>query len=91
MEKVSGTSVESFFQRHVAAPAHMRRSSFLYLKISSERFGPQMPPTGALPSDQIEIIRRWIDEGAEWPDALAGSDAPPVPTPPLMTAVPLAL
>jgi ankyrin repeat protein len=62
-------------------------SSFLYLKISSSRFGPQMPPTGALPSEQIEIIRRWIDEGAEWPDALAGSDAPRVPTPPLMTAV----
>jgi ankyrin repeat protein len=63
------------------------RSSFLYLKISSSQFGPQMPPTGPLPADQIEIIRRWIDEGADWPDALAGSDAPPVPTPPLMTAV----
>ena len=63
------------------------RSSVLYIKISSTQFGPQMPPTGALSSDQIEIIRRWIDEGAEWPDALAGSDAPPVPTPPLMSAV----
>src|SRR5689334_14545448 len=63
------------------------RSSLLYIKVSSSRFGAQMPPTGVLPSDQIETIRRWIDEGAEWPDALAGSDAPPVPTPPLMTAV----
>jgi ankyrin repeat protein len=63
------------------------RSSVLYIKINSTQFGPQMPPTGPLRPDQIDVIRRWIDEGAEWPDALAGSDAPPVPTPPLMTAV----
>jgi hypothetical protein len=23
----------------------------------------------SLPADQIEIIRRWIDQGADWPDA----------------------
>jgi mono/diheme cytochrome c family protein len=62
------------------------RSSFLYIKISSSQFGPQMPPTGPLRPEQIEIIRRWIDDGAEWPDALAG-DAPALATPPLMTAV----
>jgi ankyrin repeat protein len=62
------------------------RSSTLYIKISSSRFGPQMPPSGPLRPEQIEIIKRWIDEGAEWPDALAG-DAPVVATPPLMTAV----
>jgi ankyrin repeat protein len=62
------------------------RSSFLYIKISSSQFGPQMPPTGPLRPEQIEIIRRWIDDGAEWPDALAG-DAPALATPPLMSAV----
>ncbi|HZW75431.1 MAG TPA: ankyrin repeat domain-containing protein, partial [Caldimonas sp.] len=45
-----------------------------------------MPPTGALAPEQVEIIKNWIDQGADWPDALAG-DAPPRPTPPLMRAV----
>ena len=62
------------------------RSSILYIKISSSGFGPQMPPTGPLPPEQIDIIKRWIDEGAEWPDVLAG-ETPPAATPPLMTAV----
>ena len=48
------------------------KSSVLYIKISSSRFGPQMPPTGPLRPEQVDIIRRWIDAGAEWPDALAG-------------------
>jgi hypothetical protein len=31
----------------------------------------QMPPTGALRPEQIELIKQWIDEGADWPDSLA--------------------
>ncbi len=27
-----------------------------------------MPPTGALQPEQIDIIKRWIDEGVRWPD-----------------------
>ena len=38
--------------------------------IGSE-FGPQMPPTGALAPEEIAVLKRWIDEGAQWPDALA--------------------
>ncbi len=30
-----------------------------------------MPPTGSLRSDLIDTIKTWIDQGAEWPDALA--------------------
>jgi ankyrin repeat protein len=63
------------------------RSSVLYIKISSSQFGPQMPPTGPLSSEQIDIIKRWIDQGAEWPDALAGESTTPVPTPRLMASV----
>ena len=62
------------------------RSSILYIKISSAEFGPQMPPTGPLRPEQIATIKRWIDEGAEWPDALDG-EAPKIATPPLMMAV----
>jgi hypothetical protein len=38
----------------------------------------QMPPTGALSPEQIQIIKAWIDQGAEWPDSLANeADARP--------------
>jgi ankyrin repeat protein len=30
-----------------------------------------MPPTGALKPEQIAIIKAWIEQGAEWPDALS--------------------
>ena len=53
----------------------------LFLKISGTSLGTQMPPTGALKAEQIAILKRWIDEGANWPDALAG-DAPVAPPDP---------
>src|SRR6185503_4408579 len=34
-----------------------------------------------LTPQQIEIIRQWIDEGAEWPDELSGDTPPPAPDP----------
>jgi ankyrin repeat protein len=60
-------------------------ASHLYRRLAGLEH-PQMPPTGALKPDQIETIKNWIDQGAEWPDELAG-DVPPRPTPPLMRAV----
>lgn len=52
--------------------ARSSQSSPLYHRISGNQRGPQMPPTGALLPEQIETLRRWIDEGAAWPDDLAG-------------------
>jgi mono/diheme cytochrome c family protein len=49
--------------------------SRLYLKLIGTAPGLQMPPTGALGAEEINLIKTWIDQGAEWPDALAG-DAP---------------
>jgi ankyrin repeat protein/mono/diheme cytochrome c family protein len=46
-------------------------SSRLYHRVIGNEFGPQMPPTGALAPEEIAVLKRWIDEGAEWPDALA--------------------
>jgi ankyrin repeat protein len=46
--------------------------SRLYLKLVGSEFGPQMPPTGPLKSDQINVIKAWIDQGAEWPDDASG-------------------
>lgn len=56
-------------------------ASVMYLRLTSEQFGPQMPPTGPLDDDQIAVIKRWIDQGAKWPDELAGETPPPIPDP----------
>ena len=56
-------------------------ASRLYLRISGTQRGTQMPPTGALKDEQIALLKAWIDEGAEWPDALSG-DVAPVPADP---------
>jgi ankyrin repeat protein len=53
-------------------------TSRMYLKLLGPRFGQQMPPAGPLAPEQIDTIKRWIDEGAEWPDEVAG-EAPPAP------------
>ena len=54
-------------------------NSFLFHRISSADFGIQMPPTGALKPEQIDTIKRWIEQGAEWPDALANeTELPPI-------------
>jgi ankyrin repeat protein len=53
--------------------------SRLYQKLIGNQYGPQMPLTGPLSQAQIDIIKTWIDQGAEWPDELSGDVAPPPP------------
>ena len=55
--------------------------SRLYLKLISTKFGGRMPPTGPLSPEQISLIKAWIDQGAAWPDDLAGEKAPTSPDP----------
>jgi len=55
--------------------------SRLYLKLISTKFGARMPPTGPLDPEQIGLIKMWIDQGAEWPDDLAGEKPPTTPDP----------
>lgn len=63
-------------------------ASRLYLRLSGPSvFGPQMPPTGALPPEQIATIKTWIDQGAEWPDAVANDVDPPPPHPGAMRII----
>jgi ankyrin repeat protein len=53
-------------------------NSLLYHRISGNDFGLQMPPTGPLRPEQIQTIKTWIDQGADWPDTLANEvDLPP--------------
>ena len=54
-------------------------NSFLYHRISGNAYGMQMPPTGPLRPEQINIIKTWIDQGADWPDSLANeAEFPPL-------------
>jgi ankyrin repeat protein len=54
-------------------------NSFLFHRITRTTFGIQMPPTGPLRPEQIDIIKRWIDQGADWPDSLANeAELPPL-------------
>jgi ankyrin repeat protein len=54
-------------------------NSFLYHRLVGSEFGLQMPPTGALHAEQIQIIKAWIEQGAEWPDSLANEvELPPL-------------
>ena len=59
-------------------------NSFLYEKIAGNGNGLRMPPTGPLSKEQIDTIKAWIDQGAEWPDELAG-ERPRVPPDPAVT------
>ncbi|HEX5109590.1 MAG TPA: ankyrin repeat domain-containing protein [Vicinamibacterales bacterium] len=56
-------------------------SSRLYIRVSGNQAGPQMPPTGALRPEEIDAIRAWIDQGADWPDELAGEAPSPARDP----------
>ena len=52
--------------------------SLLIQRISGSELGLRMPPTGALPDREIEVLRAWIDQGAKWPhDGPADETATP--------------
>ena len=59
-------------------------TSRLYRRVAGGEAGLQMPPTGALRPEEITTIKAWIDQGAEWPDELAG-ETPSPPENPLAT------
>ncbi|HEX3372586.1 MAG TPA: ankyrin repeat domain-containing protein [Edaphobacter sp.] len=53
-------------------------NSFVYHRVTGTEFGAQMPPTGDLRPEEVATIKNWIDQGAEWPDALSNEvDLPP--------------
>jgi ankyrin repeat protein len=59
------------------APIVPRNSavSSLYLRLSGTGLtgpGGVMPPTGRLSDSEIAVFKNWIDQGAEWPDDVAG-------------------
>jgi ankyrin repeat protein/mono/diheme cytochrome c family protein len=49
--------------------------SKLIKRITGPEAGVQMPPTGVLPQHQIDVLRAWIDAGADMPGRAAESAA----------------
>ncbi len=56
-------------------------ASPVYRRLTGEGGVAQMPPQSPLSAEQISLIKTWIDQGADWPDALSGDvvSAPPDP------------
>jgi mono/diheme cytochrome c family protein len=59
----------------VIVPGKASESS-LYMRLVSDDADERMPQKAPRLSEaQIDVLRRWIDEGAKWPDSAAGSEA----------------
>jgi hypothetical protein len=56
-------------------------ASRLYIRLTGDSLGTQMPPEEPLSSEQIKVIKDWIDQGAVWPDAVSGETPAPPPDP----------
>ena len=69
----------------VIVPGHASDSKLIQRLIGSDA-GLQMPPTGALPPDEIEILRAWIDSGADMPGRAAETVIVDRPTEPRVQA-----
>ena len=68
------SALKAFSRRVVPGSSE---NSMLYHRLIGE-FGQPMPPDGGLKANQIATIKAWIDQGAEWPDALSNEvDLPP--------------
>jgi len=51
---------------HFAVVAGHPEASEVYQRISSSDPDARMPPEEALSKDEIDVIKRWIEQGAEW-------------------------
>jgi ankyrin repeat protein len=70
------SSAFSGLVRHNIVPGSSRTSR-VYTRVLNGQTGMRMPPNDELSNGEIELLRRWIDEGAVWPDALANESPPP--------------
>ncbi|MYD84908.1 MAG: hypothetical protein F4Y14_01175, partial [Acidobacteria bacterium] len=67
------------FLDRVVVPGDAEASA-LYERLTTEDPIRKMPPAGmSLSDEQIDLVRRWIDGGAEMGTALADADVPAIP------------
>lgn len=50
-------------------------ASPLYQRIAGIGAGARMPMGGKLPTGEIALIKRWIEQGAKWPESEANAEA----------------
>jgi formylglycine-generating enzyme required for sulfatase activity len=63
----------------IVTPGDPDKSS-LYLSLMLPKGNPKaMPPAGPLPDEQKELVRRWIAEGAKWPEGFEFGAPRPAP------------
>lgn len=56
-----------------SGPAVVAGDSEASLLLAAVRYdGYEMPPSGPLPAEHVEVLRQWIDAGAPWPGASPG-------------------
>ncbi len=72
---VSAADVEA---SEVVVPGEPEESRLLEVVLSSGKGGkPKMPKEGqALSVEQVTVLRRWIEQGARWPDGMVLKEAP---------------
>jgi len=75
----TGAATRCAEERFLISDRATAAGSRLYMRLTGGEYGLQMPPTGPLSAGEINIIKKWIDQGAEWPDALSGETPPPPP------------
>ena len=81
-DRVSFESAELAFVRNVAGQSVIvpgkPEESFMVIALETPQIHEKaMPLVGPRPNvDEIELIRRWIAEGAEWPKGAAGKIEP---------------
>jgi hypothetical protein len=60
----------------VIGPGNAEGSKLYHRLIGTSTEG-RMPPTAPLASEKVAVIKAWIDQGADWPDELAGNAVSP--------------
>ena len=68
-----------------AAVPGKSKESLLVLAIRHGKEGYEMPPTGKMKDEQIEVLVKWVDDGLAFPPDLLGSDNPIAPAKPKIT------
>jgi ankyrin repeat protein len=79
------SALKAFSRRVVPGSSE---NSMLYHRLIGE-YGQPMPPDGGVKPGEIALIKAWIDQGAEWPDALSNEVDLPPPSPKAVAAVEL--
>lgn len=59
----------------VAVVPNNLKKSRLWEVIQYDEFDTQMPPSGKLPPEKIEILKKWIESGAYWPEEAHAEEA----------------